>query len=276
MNAMHHSPPDWGSSYRLIAAEKWKAKSAAMGRDVTQGLVDYARPKPGLKVLDLASGTGEPAISLASRILPGGHITALDLSSDLLEIAAQRARDRGLTNLATREADAHQLPFADASFDLVTSRFGVMFLDQRALSEAHRVLKSGARACFMAWGPFDQPFWSSMMGVVHKYVGGQLLPPGQDPFKYAQPGSLSNALRRAGLQKVEEETKTLPWTWPGAAEEVWEQAQACSTPFLPMIRRVPADQWEKVNREVLATVRQYADGDSIKFGATVVLASGVK
>src|ERR1700724_879714 len=48
----------WGNSYRLIASEKWKAKSAAMGRDVTAALVEYARPKPGMKILDLASGTG--------------------------------------------------------------------------------------------------------------------------------------------------------------------------------------------------------------------------
>ncbi|MFZ0803470.1 MAG: hypothetical protein WAN70_15000, partial [Terriglobales bacterium] len=66
MNAANK--PDWGSSYRLIAADKWKAKSAAMGRDVTQALVDYAQPGAGMKVLDLASGTGEPAISLASRV----------------------------------------------------------------------------------------------------------------------------------------------------------------------------------------------------------------
>jgi len=247
-----------------------------MGRDVTEALVDYARPKPGMNVLDLASGTGEPAISLASRILPSGHITALDLSQELLDVAAQRAKDRGLTNVSIHQADAHHLPFPDHSFDLITSRFGVMFLDHRALSEAHRVLKPGARACFMAWGPFDQPFWSSMMGVVHKHAGGTLLPPGQDPFKYARPGSLSHALRAAGFPHIEEETRTLPWTWPGTAEEVWEQARACSTPFLPMIERVPADQWEKVNHEVLRAVRQYEDHGSIKFGATVVLASGVK
>jgi SAM-dependent methyltransferase len=276
MNAMHNSPSDWGSSYRLIAAEKWKAKSAAMGRDVTQALVDYARPEPGMKVLDLASGTGEPAISLASRVLPGGHITALDLSQDLLDITAQRAKGRDLTNISTHQADAHHLPFPDASFDLITSRFGVMFFDHRALSEAHRVLKPAAHACFLAWGPFGQPFWSSMMGVVHKFAGGPLLPPGQDPFKYAQPGSLSEALLAAGFQQIDEETRTLPWTWPGNAEEVWEQAQACSTPFLPMIKRVPADQWVKVNHEVLKAVRQYEDHGSIKFGATVVLASGVK
>ena len=102
---------NWGSSFRLIAAEKWKAKSAAMGRDVTEALVDYARPQPGMKVLDLASGTGEPAITIASRIGFQGHVTALDLSFELLEIAAQRARQRGLSNVSFQQADAHHFPF---------------------------------------------------------------------------------------------------------------------------------------------------------------------
>ena len=270
------SKPDWGSSYRMIAAEKWKAKSAAMGRNVTEALVDYAQPRPGMKVLDLASGTGEPAITLASRVEPGGQVTALDLSAQLLEIAADRARERKLTNITFKQADAHQLPFPDNSFDLITSRFGVMFFQTKALQEALRVLKPGARACFVAWGPFEQPFWSSMMGVAHKYAGGERTPPGQDPCRYGQPGSLSAALRAAGFQKVEESTKTLPWTWPGPAEEVWEQAQAMSTPFLPMIKRVPAEKWDQVNREVAEAVGRFTEGGSIKFGAVVVLASGIK
>jgi ubiquinone/menaquinone biosynthesis C-methylase UbiE len=260
----------------MIAAEKWKAKSAAMGRDVTEALVDYARPRPGMKILDLASGTGEPAISLASRVEPGGRITALDLSAELLEIAADRARERKLTNLVIKQADAHELPFPDNSFDLVTSRFGVMFFQTKALQEACRVLKPGARACFMAWGPFDQPFWSSMLGVAHKYAGGERTPQGQDPCRYGQPGTLSAALREAGFQQIEEATKTLPWTWNGPAEEVWEQTQVMATPFLPMIKRVPPDKWEQANREVLEVVGRYADGGSIKFGAVVVLASGTK
>ncbi len=268
--------PDWGASYRLIAAEKWKEKSAAMGRPVTEGLVDYAAPKPGMKILDLASGTGEPAISLADRVGAQGHVTALDLSADLLQIAAGRARERGLTNLSTKQADAHQLPFPDASFDLVTSRFGVMFFDIRALQEALRALKSSSRACFMAWGPFDQPFWSSMMGVAHKYAGGQLVPDGQDPCRFGKPGSLSAMLREAGFQQVEEETKTLPWTWPGPPEEIWEQTQGCATPFLPMLQRVPADKREQLNREVMQALQKYAKDGGIHFGAVVVLASGKK
>lgn len=269
----------WGSSYRLVAAEKWKAKSAAMGRAVTEALVEYARPVPGLCVLDLASGTGEPAISLAARVGPQGHVTALDLSGDLLAIAEQRARARGLANFSPRQADAHQLPFADNSFDLATCRFGVMFFTDcgRALAELYRVLKPGGRACFLAWGPFEQPYWSTTMGIVHKHVGGPLMAPGApNMFCFAEPRSLSRQLTDAGFQQVEEETKTLPWTWPGSPEEVWEYARSVSTPFHPLLERVPPQMWDEIHADVHDAIRKYCDGQSVKFGVTVVLASGRK
>src|ERR1700731_2945978 len=123
----------WGSQYRLIAADRWKAKSAAMGKAVTEALVEFARPKPGMRVLDLASGTGEPGISLAMRVGAQGRVTALDLSADLLEIAKGRAQERGLKNFVTQQGDAQALPFDDNSFDLATCRFGVMFFPDPVL-----------------------------------------------------------------------------------------------------------------------------------------------
>ena len=250
-----------------------------MGKAVTEALVEYAQPRPGMRVLDLASGTGEPAISLVMRVGAQGRVTALDLSADLLAIAKGRARERGLENFATQQADAHALPFADNSFDLATSRFGVMFFRDPglALLELQRVLRAGARACFLAWGPFDQPYWRSMMGVVHGHVGGPLLQPGgPDPFRFAQPGSLSELLRKAGFCEVHEETKTLPWTWPGTPEEVWEQAQAVSVPFRAMLDRVPESLWPQIHEEVHAAIGEYVQGENIAFGASVVLASGRK
>jgi SAM-dependent methyltransferase len=279
MTSQPDSKPDWGTQFRLVASEKWKAKSAAMGQPVTEALVEYAQPLPGMQVLDLASGTGEPAITLASSVGTTGHVTALDLSAGLLEIAEQRARTRGLTNFSTQQADAHSLPFPDNSFDLATSRFGVMFFGEPrvALQELRRVLRTGARACFLAWGPFDQPYWQSMMGVVHRHAGGPLLQSdGPNPFRFSERGSLSAVLRSAGFNAVEEETKTLPWTWPGPVEEVWEQAQAVAVPFRPMLKRVPAEKWPEIHAEVHAAVRRYSDGEKIAFSASVVLASGKK
>jgi len=279
MTSQPESEPSWGSQYRLVASEKWKAKSAAMGQPVTDALVDYAKPAAGMQVLDLASGTGEPAISLALRVGAHGHVTALDLSAELLEIAAQRAQARGLQNFTTHAGDAHSLSFPDSSFDLATSRFGVMFFrdPDQAFRELLRVLRPGARACFLAWGSFDQPYWQTMMGVVHRHVGGPLLPPnGPNPFRYAEPGSLPARMRAAGFRNVEEETRTLPWTWPGSVEEVWEQARGVAVPFRPMLDRVPADKWPQINAEVHDAVRRYSDGEKIAFGASVVLASGKK
>ncbi|MGA2643121.1 MAG: class I SAM-dependent methyltransferase [Candidatus Sulfotelmatobacter sp.] len=269
----------WGSSYRLIASDQWKAKSAAMGKAVTAALVEYAQPRSGMNILDLASGTGEPAISLATRVLPHGRVTALDLSSELLEVAKGRAQERGLNNFSTRQADAQALPFGDNAFDLATSRFGIMFFQDAvlALRELHRVLREEARACFLAWGSFDQPYWKSTMGVVHRHVGGPLLlEGGPDPFRFARPGSLSAVLRSAGFRAVEEETKTLPWTWPGTSEEVWEQTRAVAVPFRPMLDRVPANVWPQVDKDVQAAIGQYVNGENIEFGASVVLASGTK
>jgi len=269
--------PSWGNSYRLVATEKWKAKSAAMGKAVTEALVEYAHPRPGMQVLDLASGTGEPAISFAARVGGQGHVTALDLSTEVLEIAKNRARERGLQNFSTQQADAHTLPFGDNSFDLATSRFGIMFFRDvtLALRELRRVLRPNARACFLAWGSIDQPYWRSTMGVVHRHVGGFLLQPdGHNPFRFSQPGSLSTILQAAGFHDVQEETRTVPWKWPGTPEEVWEQAQAVSVPFRPLLDRVPEDQWPQIHADVIAAIKQYARGENIEFGASVVLASG--
>jgi ubiquinone/menaquinone biosynthesis C-methylase UbiE len=248
-----------------------------MGHAATEALVEYARPEAGMNVLDVATGTGEPAITVARLVTPEGKVTALDQSVELLEIASRRARERQLTNFETRAADAHQLPFPDQTFDLATCRFGVMFFDDpvRALKELCRVLKPGARACFVAWGKFEQPYWQCTMKIIHKYVGGNMLEPGgSDPFRFSDSGSLSKVLQVAGFGKVEESTRTVPWTWPGKASEVLEYARSCSTPFQPMLGRVAQDKWPAIMTEAQAAMERYRVGDEIQFGASVVLASG--
>jgi ubiquinone/menaquinone biosynthesis C-methylase UbiE len=260
-----------------VAAERWKAKSAALGNAVTEAFVEYSRPLPAMAVLDLASGTGEPGISLAQRVGPQGSVTAVDQSLELLDIAAERARNKKLLNFTTKQADAHQLPFADHSFDLATCRFGVMFFSdaQRALAELRRVLKPGARACFAAWGPMEQPYWQTTMKIVHRHMGGTMLQPGgPDPFRYSAAGSLSEVLSAAGFHEVEESTRNLPWTWPGDAEEVFEYACAVAAPFRPMLERVREEEWPAIRAEAKAAIDGYRVGDEIRFGADVVLASG--
>jgi hypothetical protein len=103
-----------------------------------------------------------------------------------------------------------------------------------------------------------------------------LAPGGPDPFRFARPGSLSEILKKSGFTNVHEERRIVPWTWPGSVEEVWEQQQAVATPFLPLLKRVPAEKWPEINAEVHAAIRKYEDGGAIKFSADIVLASGQK
>ena len=115
---------NWGSAFRVAASDKWRSQSASMGASVTDAICQFAAPRSGMHVLDLASGTGEPAISLASAVGAEGRVVGIDLSDELLEIARARARQRRLGNVEFYRADAHTLLFPDEHFDLVTSRCG--------------------------------------------------------------------------------------------------------------------------------------------------------
>jgi len=250
-----------------------------MGQPATNALVDYADPKPGMQVLDLASGTGEPAITLARRIGPEGQVTATDLSTDLLEIAKNRAQANGLANVVTRRADAHELPFPDNSFDLATSRFGVMFFSdaERAMRELERVMRPGARACFLVWDSVDQPYFRSMFGVVHRAVGGPYQLAGvPNPFRFAEPHSLSSVMRSSGFRDVAEEKRLVPWVWPGPVEELWERERAITVAFRPLLDRVPDDRWPGIHADVHHELSKYSDGKNVSFQISVVLVSGRK
>src|SRR3569832_1760131 len=98
--------PDWNSFARANASVRWKQLSAAMGSDATRALVAEARITPGLSVLDVASGTDEPAISIATAMNGTGRVTATDISEGPLKIAKQRAEQRSLSNIEFKNADA--------------------------------------------------------------------------------------------------------------------------------------------------------------------------
>jgi ubiquinone/menaquinone biosynthesis C-methylase UbiE len=250
-----------------------------MGGEVTRAIVQFAAPQAGMQVLDLACGTGEPAISLASEVGPEGRVVGIDLNTELLELAQGRARQRVLTNIKFQQADAHSLPFPDGTFDLVTSRFGVMFFDDigRALGEAHRVLRPDGCIALLAWGPVEQPYFLSTIAVVLRHVPGPMLQPGEpDMFRFSQPGSLIAVLQQAGFTQVEERAVTLPWIWPGTPEELWQYFREVTVPFRPLLARISQAESELVNRAVVEAISRYYDGKQVNLTVDVVLASGWK
>jgi ubiquinone/menaquinone biosynthesis C-methylase UbiE len=141
------------AKYKSAQRDQWNEDAAAWNRwgstvqrwfgSVTQRMLDLAQLGPGQRVLDIASGAGEPALSAAERLAPGGYVLATDLSEKFLAFAQQIAEERHLQNFETRVMDGENLELADASFEAVLCRFGLMYMPDRhrALTEWRRVLR---------------------------------------------------------------------------------------------------------------------------------------
>ena len=166
--------------------------------------MDEARIVPDLRVLDVGP-SGEPSISIAALI--GGSERGRHRSGGGFLAGCPRAAGaRKLANAEFLQADVHQLPFADGTFDRVVSRLGVMFFSelQTALREMHRVLKPGGRTSHLAWGSIEQPYFQTTIGRVLKLLPELSLPASaQSLFRFAQPSALASALEEAGFKRVD-------------------------------------------------------------------------
>lgn len=139
-------------------------------------LVEFAGISAGEAVLDVACGTGVVAITAAGR---GAKVSALDLTPDLLAHARENERIAGYGAIEWTEGDAEQLPYDDASFDVVLSQFGHMFAPRPdvAISEMRRVLKPGGRVAFTTWPP--EHYIGRFFALVGRYSPPP--PPGTAP-----------------------------------------------------------------------------------------------
>jgi ubiquinone/menaquinone biosynthesis C-methylase UbiE len=146
----------------------------AIMRHWTPILLEFAQPRAGEHILDLACGTGIVARNAAKYVNSQGRIVGLDINPAMLEVARQQV-DSGVTNIEWQEGNAENIPFPDRSFDLVLCQAGLMLFKNKiaAANEMRRVLKAGGRAVALVWQSLDQhPFnktlctsWSRRLGV---------------------------------------------------------------------------------------------------------------
>ena len=175
--------------------EMWASfgPTATSTTPVAAHLVKFAAIAPGEDLLDVATGTGVAAITAARA---GARVKALDLTPELLAQAHENARIAGHEEIEWTEGDAEQLPYADASFDIVLSQFGHMFAPRPevAIAEMRRVLKPGGRIAFATWPP------EHMVGRMFAFVGRNSppLPAGSAPPP--QWGNLAVIAERLGAR----------------------------------------------------------------------------
>ena len=276
-----HLHQEWTGDRTVTAWRKWHAQIATFTQGATEAILEAARLRPGMRVLDLASGVGDPALSIAREVAPSGRVTATDLGPGMMSLAEELARKRGLTNIEFREANAESLPFADKSYDVLTCRFGVMFFPDlpKALSECFRVLKPLGRAAFVAWGKKEQPFFTTTAGIVLKHV--PVPPPPPDPdapslFMFGDRDRLRRALEAAGFSNVHEEDRIVAGRWASSVEEYWEQFTEVAAPFRPLIDQLTPEKKAQAKTEILAELKKFWNGKELNMPLEIVIGTGIR
>jgi SAM-dependent methyltransferase len=269
---------DWAGDDTAAAWQKHYAVMKEQLALVTNAIVEAAAPQPSMAVLDIASGTGQPALSIAPRVGASGAVVATDQSEGMLRALRANARDEGATNVETRVCDAHDLPFPDAAFDLVTSRFGAMFFAdvKRALAEMRRVLKHGGRTVLTVWGP---PAPDSVLGAVGMPIMRRLAerpdPDGPGPMRFAESGKLARLVEDAGFVEVTENSLTLPAPFPGSPEEFVGHVMEIATPLRNAANTLLPDDRRAAEAETYHLLRPLYDGTKTNVKAPVITVTGV-
>jgi SAM-dependent methyltransferase len=276
-----HLHQEWTGDRTVAAWRKWHAQIATFTHGATEAIIEAAHLRPGMRVLDLASGVGDPALSIAREVAPSGRVTATDLGPGMMSLAEELARKKGLTNIDFREANAESLPFADKSYDVLTCRFGVMFFPDlpKALCEGFRVLKPLGRAVFVAWGKKGQPFFTTTAGIVLKHV--PVPPPPPDPdapslFMFGDRDRLRRALEAAGFSNVHEEDRIVAGRWASSVEEYWEQFIEVAAPFRPLIDQLTPEKKDQAKAEILAALKKFWNGKELNMPLEIVIGTGIR
>jgi len=253
--------------------KKWDDFTMRFLRAQGEQIVAHLDLKPEDRVLDIAAGTGEPGLTIAS-IVHQGSVTAVDLSDGMLQIAQEKAETKGIYNFHTQVADACELPFEDASFDAVSCRLGFMFFPdmQLAASEMRRVLKPGGRIVTTVWGGPGKNLWvTAMMGAIKKYLDIPAPPPG-DPgmFRCAQPGFMTSLFEEAGLVGAVE-TEIDGVMACNSADEYWEFMNDVVPPVVAAFKVADPAIQSKIKKEVYDLLEEKLPGTRkyISFGASL-------
>jgi SAM-dependent methyltransferase len=235
------------------AAPGWRAwvdvlEAANGGQAVSRSLVELARIGPGDAVLDVAAGYGEPGLTAARAVVPGGRVVCTDISGAMLAVGRERAAAAGLDNLEFLESDAEELAFEEASFDAVLSRQGLQFLPDvpGVLARLHSFLKPHGRLAAAVWGPPQAVQFAAPVPLIRAELGLPPPPAGiPGPFALANPDQLAALVEAAGFTDVETGTVTAVYQ-TDSAELATRWLREVAPPITALVDPQPPEVQERV------------------------------
>ncbi len=264
---------DW--SARGAHWNKTAPDGVSVNDEPNQLLIRLANIQPGDHVLDLASGAGEPAISIALAVGDAGRVTALDANAEMLAGARRRAAKLALSNMKFEIGRMEELTFDGEVFDAVTCRFGLMQADdaQGAVTEARRVLKRGKRAAWMVHGPMaNNTLYPVLRAAVFDFLDEEDTEKGRRRFRFSGEGELEQLLTGAGFRDVaEKEVSNL--IRKDRDDVFW--AATLSRAFGAKLTALSEEKLDDLNGHIGAAFEPYLKGGHYELRSSERVVSGV-
>jgi ubiquinone/menaquinone biosynthesis C-methylase UbiE len=262
-------------------APGWAAHAAFVderGAAMTERMLALTHPQPGDLVLELASGPGGVGLAVAPLVAPG-EVVVSDVAAEMTEIAAERARALGLTNVTPRVLDLEQIDEPDASFDVVLCREGLMLVPDplRAGREIRRVLRPGGRLAVTVWGSRTRNPWLAVVfDTVSEQLGAPVPPLGlPHPFSLDDADRLAALLDAAGLADVEVGEVATPYR-AASVDEWWERTAALAGPLAQRLRSLPDAAARALRARARAAVSEYETPDGLVIPGVALVASATR
>jgi SAM-dependent methyltransferase len=249
---------DWDAA--AAGWKQWWSIFERAAQHVSDRLVELAAVLPSNRVVDLATGIGEPALTAARRVGTAGHVVAIDQSPGMLAVARQRAAALGLGNLEFRVGDIESLEADEHSFDAAICRWGLMFVPNldSAARGIRRALKPGTRFATAVWSTPDKVPMVSLGGEAMRKLAG--LPPRQpgalDPFRLADVSVLIRALEDAGFTEVSSEPLDVTFDF-SSADEFTRFRVGVSAPLRTVLERCTSKVREQIMRATVEAAAPY-------------------
>lgn len=263
--------PDWDKIAEKF--DMWLPQIAPVG----QAMIEVLDAAPGQRILDMASGTGEPALTLAQQLGDQAEIIGTDAAEGMVRVSQGKVDALGLKHLSFRTMPAEKLDFEDNSFDRVLCRFGVMLFEDslKGAQEMCRVLKPGGKFAIAVWHtPETMPTMHWSYQVFKPRLSEENLPALAKVTSLGGPGVLEDLLYKAGFTDFTIETKTLYYQFD-SFDAYWGQMEA-SDILKQQFDALPKEEHAKIRDEVAQFASEFIKDGSLSVPHEYLLAWGSK
>jgi len=286
MEAMGIIPTDRTDPLRAGLREMWNSVAGgwsehadwadARGSAVTDTLLRLTAPRPGERVLELASGPGGGGIAAARLVGPEGEVVLSDVAPAMTEIAARRAQAAGLTNVSARDLDLEDVAEPDAAYDVALVREGLMLVVDpvRAVREIKRVLRPGGRAGIGVWGPRERNPWLALvLDAVGVQLGAPMPPPGvPGPFSLDDAERFVGVLTEGGLAGVRVDEVAVPYQ-ATSFEDWWTRTSALAGPMAKVLASLPEPARHELEARARAAAEPFRTETGYEFPGVALVAA---